>query len=106
MRPRPFIYLDREGIDSLYAQTVDRVETEFTQSLEKDRANKVAGKFGFGQLLATLFGLSEATVEAERSHANKNMEQAKYSLTTEQKIISLVDFLDSLEEMYLVKELI
>jgi hypothetical protein len=50
-RPKPpvmYIYLDAEGIDSLYAQTVDRLETEFTQSQERDKSGKMKANIGIG----------------------------------------------------------
>jgi hypothetical protein len=39
----PFVYLyaDDEGIESLYAQTTDRVETELTESRSKEGGGEV-----------------------------------------------------------------
>ena len=55
-----YIYLDSDGIESLYAQTTDRVELELTRSRSKEGRGEVGVKLGFGNLLASLLGFKEA----------------------------------------------
>jgi len=92
-----YIYLDADGIDSLYAQTVDRLETEFTQSQERDKSGKVKANIGIGKLLGTMLGLVEAGAETELSISGKRIEEAKLRFTLEQKLSALMKYLKNLE---------
>lgn len=95
--PVMYIYLDADGIDSLYAQTVDRLETEFTQSQERDKSGKVKANIGIGKLLGTMLGLVEVGAETELSIGGKRIEEAKMRFTLEQKLSALMNYLKSLD---------
>jgi hypothetical protein len=58
--PIVYLYTDDEGVESLCAQTTDRVETELTKSHSKEGRGEVQLKVGFGNLLTTLLGPKEA----------------------------------------------
>jgi hypothetical protein len=87
-----FIYLDSEGIESLYAQTANRLEIEFTQSKEKGKGGRVVGNISVGRLLGTLLGLGGIEAGTEVSLSGRTIEEAKYRLTTEQKMFALLDY--------------
>jgi hypothetical protein len=92
-----YIYLDADGIDSLYAQTVDRLETEFTQSQERDKSGKIKANMGIGKLLGVMLGLVEVGAETELSISGKRIEEAKMRFTLEQKLSALINYLRNLE---------
>jgi hypothetical protein len=52
--PRRYFYMDTDGIDSLYAQTVEKLEVESTESKERGKFGKTVGKLGLGKLLADM----------------------------------------------------
>jgi hypothetical protein len=91
-QPHVFVYLDTNGIESLFAQTVDRIETEIRTSLEEGRDNKVGGKLGLGKAIAVLLGI-ELGASLETSKASKKLEEAKLSLATEHKLARLQQYL-------------
>ncbi len=88
MQPHAYIYLDKEGIKSLFAQTVDRLETELRKSTETDVTEKAGAKFGLGKAIASLLGI-EIGAKVEKSKASKLLEEAKLTLTVEHKLIRL-----------------
>lgn len=92
-----YIYLDADGIDSLYAQTVDRLETEFTQSSERDKGGRIKANIGVGKLLGMMLGLGEVGAETELMMSGKRIEEAKMRFTLEQKLSALINYLKSLE---------
>lgn len=94
--PRMYIYLDSDGIDSLYAQTVDRLETEFTQSQERDKSGKLKANIGIGKLLGIMLGLVEVGAETEVSISGKQINEAKMRFTLEQKLSALTKYLENL----------
>jgi hypothetical protein len=90
--PQNYIYLDREGIDSLYAQTTARLETQFVTEKERNRE----GKVGFGAALKVLvFG--DARADAELSLSGRNLEQVTSTLSVEQKLAGLIRYLNRFE---------
>lgn len=95
--PKMYIYLDTDGIDSLYAQTVDRLEIEFTQSHERDKSGKVKGNIGIGKLLGTIIGLADIGAETELSISGKQVNEAKMRFTLEQKLSALINYLEKLD---------
>src|SRR5687768_8807110 len=97
-KPKMYIYLDTDGIDSLYAQTVDRLEIEFTQSHEHDKSGKVKGNVGIGRLLGTIIGLVDIGAETELSISGKQVNEAKMQFTLEQKLSALINYLEKLDE--------
>jgi len=95
--PKMYIYLDSDGIDSLYAQTVERLETELTQSQEHDKSGKIKANIGIGKLLGAMIGLVDIGAETELSISGKQVNEAKMRFTLEQKLSALVEYLESLE---------
>jgi len=83
--PKVYIYLDIEGIESLYAQMVERRETEFTYSTEKGKDGKFGAKAGIG--FKAFFNIG---ANADFSGSQKVSEQIKSDLTTEQKLIKVI----------------
>ena len=86
-----YFYLDTDGIESLYAQTVEKLEVEYTESKEKGKIGKTIGKLGLGKLLADM------GIEIESSISNKALQEIKYKLSPEQKIRILTSYLNSLD---------
>ena len=70
--PHRYFYLDVDGIESLYAQSVEKLEVEFTESKEKGKSGKAIGKFGLVKLL------SDSGIELEGSISSKNLEEIKF----------------------------
>ncbi len=77
-QPHVFMYLDMNGIESLFAQTVDRIETEIRTSLEQGTDNKTGGKFGLGKAIAVLLGV-ELGANLETSKASKKTRRSEIS---------------------------
>jgi hypothetical protein len=95
--PRMYIYLDSDGIESLYAQTVERLETELTQSREHDKSGTVKANIGIGRLLGSMIGLVDMGAATELSISGKQVNEAKMRFTLEQKLSALIQYLQSLE---------
>jgi hypothetical protein len=57
---RIYIYLDGDGIESLYAQTTDRIELELTRTYSMEGRGEVGLRVGFGNLLKGRQGVSSA----------------------------------------------
>jgi hypothetical protein len=89
----PGVYLTFvKGIDSLYAQTTARLETQFVTERERNRE----GKVGFGAALKVLvFG--DARADAELSLSGRNLEQVTSTLSVEQKLAGLIRYLNRFE---------
>ena len=90
--PLIYIYLDREGIDSLYAQTTARLETQFVTERERNRE----GKVGLGAALKVLL-FADARADAELSLSGRNLEQVTSTLSVEQKLSGLIRYLNRFE---------
>lgn len=90
--PQIYIYLDREGIDSLYAQTTARLETQLVTERERNRE----GKVGFGAALKVLL-FADARADAELSLSGRNLEQVTSTLSVEQKLAGLIRYLNRFE---------
>lgn len=91
--PVVYLYMDDEGIESLYAQTTDRLETELTESRSKEGRGDVELKVGFGNLLATLLGLKEAAAATKLETVHGHIEAAKSRLSVEHKLERLSEYL-------------
>lgn len=103
--PKMYIYLDTDGIDSLYSQTVERLETEFTQSRERDKGGKIKASIGVGKLLGVLIGLTEVGAETELMVSGKRIDEAKMRFTHEQKLSALNKYLETREGMEYFEQL-
>ena len=88
-----YIYLDAQGIASLYAQTTDRVEIEFTEGHSRQGRGEVGLKLGFGNLLSSLLGLREAGAETRLEELHGHIDKAKTTLTVELKLQQQSDYL-------------
>jgi hypothetical protein len=97
-QPDVYMYLDVAGIESLFAQTVDRVETEFQQSIKKGLKGGASVKFSIGKGFAALLGLDAgAKLEAERTKTE--LGSAKLTLTVEHKLRRLLEYLVTSENL-------
>lgn len=95
-----YIYLDPEGIESLYAQTTDRVELELTRSRSKEGRGEVGLKVGFGNLLSALLGLKEAAAETKLETVRGHIEEAKSRLSVEHKLVRLSEYLTKMKNCF------
>jgi len=91
--PRTFMYLDVKSIESLYAQTVDRIELELTQTRKHERRGEVGLKAAFGGMLAGLLGLKEVSGATKLGMNREQIEKAKSRLTIEKKMSNLIGYL-------------
>jgi hypothetical protein len=92
--PRSYIYLDTAGIDSLFSQTVDRLETSRKNSAENNNRAKVSAGASLGKALSMLFG---AKLDAEAEFSRKNADEVTSSFTPEQKLTNLREYLASID---------
>jgi hypothetical protein len=90
--PFIYIYLDREGIDSLFAQTTERVETQFVTEREGNRE----GKLTLGAAVKALF-FADANASTELTVSGRKMEQVTATLSVEQKLAGLIRYLNRFE---------
>jgi hypothetical protein len=90
--------LDNDGIESLYAQTTDRVEVELTSSHSNEGHGGIKLKAGFGSLLTTLLGLKETSAETTLETVRGQIEAAKARLSIEHKLRRLSEFLSARNE--------
>jgi hypothetical protein len=90
--PNAYLYLDSAGVESLFAQTVDRVEIELVESTKKTTEEKSSAKLGLGNALAALIGI-KADASLEAAKAKTQLEQAKLGLTVEHKIARLQNYI-------------
>src|SRR5713226_10229355 len=95
--PRTFMYLDAEGIDSLYAQTVDRIELEFTQTRKNERRGQVGLKAAFGSTVTGLLALKEVSGGTKLGASREQIDEAKLHLTAERNMSNLIDYLAKLK---------
>ena len=93
-----YLYLDDDGIESLYAQTTDRVEVELTSSHSNEGRGGIKLKAGFGNLLTTLLGVKEASAETTLETVRGQIEAAKARLSIEHKLRRLTEFLSARNE--------
>jgi hypothetical protein len=90
--PFVYIYMDSAGIDSLFAQTTERLETQVVTEKE----NALAGKVGLGAAFKALF-FANANASAELSASGRKMEQVTATLSVEQKLAGLIRYLNRFE---------
>lgn len=92
-----FVYLDVEGIDLLYSQTVERVEVSRTEQ----RSGSVAGKAGLSARLKSVFllFLGQGSLEgaAEASVSRESTLSITKSMSVSSKLRSLIESLESIE---------
>jgi len=92
--PANFYYLDQEGIHSLYAQCVARLEVERSTTIEKT----IAGKAGIGaklkNLLLKAIAGTDFEVNGEVSGSRKSLEQSKQVVRVENELAGLLKVLE------------
>jgi hypothetical protein len=88
--PVSYIYLDGPGIESLYAQTVERTETERSNSVERTVGGRGGAAIRLKSLLLKALGGPEVEVTGEVSGSRKRTEQFKHTYVVEQKLADLV----------------
>src|SRR5262249_22912478 len=91
--PAIYIYLDAEGIGSLFAQTVDELVIEKSKASESEAGTKLSGRFGLGSLITKLLG--DAAIEGEGALSKKRSEAIKSTLTVEHKLANLISYLST-----------
>ena len=87
--PVRFVYLDLHGIDSLYSQTVDRVESSVLITKEKSSGRRLGLSLSLGKLLAALIGV-EPQVSADATSEGKESRASSYNPTSEHRLFSLI----------------
>ena len=71
-----YVYLDSMGIESLFAQTTERLEIELKKSDEDASTRKASAKVCLNKL-ASLFGI-DLGANAELGKTNKQIEQSSH----------------------------
>src|SRR6266508_6227269 len=86
-----FDYLQKDKIDQIYGQLVDRSEKTSVKQESKDKGSQIEGLVGIGNLLASL-GLG---VSAKASSSKKQSEtsETSYEFSPEQKLRVIWDIL-------------
>jgi hypothetical protein len=98
-----YLYLDKEGIDSLYAQRSEMVKESVRESAEK--SGKVSGsinpKVQIGNLLA-LLGLGKIEIQstAALDRQSKKASETTYSIQSENKLPAILEHLNEASLLY------
>jgi hypothetical protein len=98
-----YIYLDKEGIDSLYAQGSEMVKDSVRESAEK--SGKVSGsvspKIQIGNLLA-LLGLAKIEVDSSVAidKQSKKSSEITYTMQSENKLAAIIEQLHEAGLLY------
>lgn len=96
--PVEYIYLDKSGIESLYAQTVDSVETSQTTTVQKGIAAKGGAGLKLKNLLAKLLIGLEGELSAEVSGSRSHAEQSTRVQTVEHRLKLVLEWLSKFGE--------
>jgi hypothetical protein len=96
---RAYFYLDVRGIESLYAQTTERVETELVETHKKTKQEKIDMKLGLGRLIGALFGLDVGVTTGFEALQGR-IEESKSQLTVENKLSRLIAYLGERGDEY------
>jgi hypothetical protein len=91
--PLVYIYLDRDGIESLYAQITKGIEIELVESRSREGRGQVGLRASFGNLLTSLLGIKELGANTEIEAVHGYVEAAKTKLTVEHKLERLTEYL-------------
>ena len=98
--PFVYIYLDRTGIESLYAQITDRLEIDFVQSKTREGRGEVGASAKFGNLLTSLLGVKELGARTELEAVRRYSDEVRTTLTAEHKLQLLLDHLTKAKECF------
>jgi hypothetical protein len=86
-----FDYIQKDKIDQIYGQLVDRSEKTSVKQETKDKGSQLEGQVGIGNLLASL-GLG-ASAKASSSKKQSETFETSYELAHEQKLRIIWDTL-------------
>lgn len=86
-----FDYLQKDKIDQIYGQLVDRSEKTSTKQIKKDKGKQFEGQAGLGNLLVSL-GLAVSS-KASSSSGHSEAIETSYEISYEQKIRVIWDIL-------------
>jgi hypothetical protein len=103
-KPVRYLYIDASGIEGLYAQTVDRLQTELSTTVEKGRSGRVGAAARLRNLLVTILG-PEIEFNGDLSASRKTTEQSKQIQSTEQMLASLIATLGEMGEPTIFSQL-
>jgi hypothetical protein len=103
--PIDYIYLDRPGIESLYSQIVNRLETSRTTTTQKGVTGKAGAKLGLKNLVLKLLSGLEAEVSAEVTGSLAVTEQATKVQAVEHRLAALLNYLSKSGEGCLFTDL-
>lgn len=103
--PKMFIYLDGQGIDSLYSQIESRLIKEIETSSEINGMFSLKGKVAILKAISMLLGLGEVSINGEASTGGKRGKKEVASFTTENKLASLISELESVNSNQIFDEL-
>ncbi len=88
-----YIYLDCPGIESLYAQIVDCLETSHVTTTQKSTGAKAGGALRLKNFLIKMLSGVEGEVSAEVTGSRTSTEQSTSVQTIEQKLSKVLAFL-------------
>ncbi len=103
--PVAYIYVDGAGIESLYAQIVDSVETSRTTTTQQGVTGKVGAGLRLKNFLVKLVSGLEGEVSTEVTGSHARTEQSIRVETVEQRLKAVVDFLSKSGDSYLFTSL-
>jgi hypothetical protein len=103
--PVEYIYLDVTGIESLYAQIVESVETSRTTTTQKGVATKVGAGLRLRNFLIKLLSGLEGEASAELARSVAQTEQSTRVQTTEHRLERILDFLSKSGDDHFFKSL-
>ncbi len=104
-RPLAYLYLDATGVEGLLAQTVDRLESESSTSVERAGTGKAGVTGKLKSFLLKALGGPELEVNAEVGVSQKNVQQQKHVQTVEQHLAVLLSTLNEVGKPILFTDL-
>jgi hypothetical protein len=99
-QPVEYIYLDTPGIESLYAQIADSVETAHTTTIQKGVAAKATGGLRLKHFLVKLLSGLEGEVSAEVARSGARTEQSTSVQAIERRLEQILTFLSGPGQSY------
>jgi glucose-6-phosphate dehydrogenase assembly protein OpcA len=92
--PVAYIYLDGSGIETLLAQTVDRLEIHRSSSLEMVGSGKAGVTGRLKSVVLKALGGPEIDITAEVGASRRRVDELKQEQVTEQRLAALVSRLE------------
>jgi hypothetical protein len=103
--PVEYIYLDGPGIESLYAQIVDTVETSRTMTTQRGVAAKIGAGVRLKNFVVKLLSGLEGEISAEVTGSRARTEQSTTVQTIEHRLESVIGFLSESGDDYFFTKL-